>query len=152
MNKRQLELCACLRQYTSEDAFSWLMANFPPGDPYTVGDALMLIPHRSWKRAEQIKLFDAYFSCSFPMGSRSMGVFSKFMSAALLTRMLKDFINSHLKDDKDKLSLANYRLRVFIGTSKNEELREHLKGVLDLIDIKLSTLRVDEARVGTPSV
>ena len=141
MNQRQRDLCNYLRKQTSEEAFIWLTSEFPPDNGDAIGEALILMPHRSWKRSEQVKLFDAYFPRSFPMGKKSIEVFSKFMSIYLFTTMLKSFIEQYPEEDETKLSLADYRLRAFIMESEDHQYEKEFKGVLDLINTKRSALQ-----------
>lgn len=137
MNKQQRESCAELRRQTSQEAFRWLVAKFPPEDGTAVGEALALIPHRSWAKGEQIRLFDIYFTKSFPKGWKALEVFPKFMSGKLLVKLIEDLINKHLHNDSEKLKLAKYRLQYLDGLSSDLNGGIDTRILYELIDQKL---------------
>lgn len=141
MNQRQLEICSCLRQLTSENALLWLMANFPSEEGNAVGEAIFFMTHRSWKKREQIKLFKEYFHKSFPLGKNSVCAFSKVMPPRLLAKLLEEFVENDLASDRSKLELAGYRLQAFLAENKCQPHSEDLRKVLGLVNAKLAEVR-----------
>ena len=133
MNDRQTKLQSQLLSFTSSEAFTWLVSNFSPDNGDDIGEALTLIAHRSWMKPEQVKLFDTYFSKSFPSGKRSLEIFSKIMSTKILAKKLESFTNSDLKNDSSKLGLARYRLGIFLEGISNVNDKNYFQPILDVM-------------------
>ncbi len=60
MDERQKVLCAQFVKMGSEQAAEWLINRYPV-DSIDYGEALLLIPHRSWRRSDQKRLAQHYF-------------------------------------------------------------------------------------------
>ena len=78
MNERQKLLCAQLAEMGSEQAAEWLMTKYPV-ESIGYGEALLLIPHRSWKRSDQKRLAQYYFRKLPFSGARGYEAFASFM-------------------------------------------------------------------------
>ena len=79
MNREQREACKTIRGLGSSEAAEWLIEHygFEAGN---AGDAFKIMPHRSWKRSDQIKLAD-YFLSNLPHSSdRGYRAFLQFMA------------------------------------------------------------------------
>ncbi|WP_267112290.1 hypothetical protein [Xanthomonas sacchari] len=89
MNEKQRILCAQLAKMESEQAADWLMEKYPI-ESMDYGEALLLIPHRSWKRSDQKRLARYYFR-KLPFASaRGYEVFASFMSTGHLLDCVKE--------------------------------------------------------------
>ena len=71
MDERQRVLCAQLVSMSSDQAADW-------------GEALLLIPHRTWKRSDQKRLAKYYFKKLPFSGPRGYESFATIMSIKLL--------------------------------------------------------------------
>lgn len=101
MDQRQRDICAHLRALSSTEAASWLMEHYPTsGDRW--GEALLVMPHRSWKKQDQIRLARYYLSRIPYASARGYEAFASFMSLASLTAVLQDCIPESA-DTKDLL-------------------------------------------------
>jgi hypothetical protein len=92
-----------LRGMSSEEAADWLMDRYPV-DSNDYGWAFVIAPHLSWKRADQLRLADYYFS-KLPFASgRPFEAFASFMSVSRLV----DVLRRHLSADKRAIDLTGY--------------------------------------------
>ena len=98
-------MCRRLAGMSSSDAATWLMETFPL-DREGWGEALVLMPHRSWKRADQLRLARYYLSRIPFAGPRGYEAFLSFMSVPRMLAVLKE----HLPADPDERSLLAYYL------------------------------------------
>jgi hypothetical protein len=97
MDNRLKTISAELNQMTSAQAADWLIENFPV-DRTDYGDAITLIPHRSWKRSDQLRLARHYFQ-KIPFASpRPYEAFASFMSFDNLMKVIKEFLPSKRED------------------------------------------------------
>ena len=97
------ELCREARTLSSETAYEWLVARHPPEDRSKSGGAYQIIPHRSWKRRERIKLFWAYFAPHGLQSSRPLRVFATIMSKRLLLQLLRQLVEEDWAGDERRL-------------------------------------------------
>lgn len=73
---------------TSEDAAEWLINTYPINlDGW--GEALILIPHRSWLRADQKRLANYYFKKLPYAHSTAYEAFASFMSIKTLLNCIR---------------------------------------------------------------
>ena len=63
MDSRLISLCKELAKMTSDQAAAWILSRYPLASD-NWGEALLLLPHRSWKKPEQKRLAD-YFLRKF---------------------------------------------------------------------------------------
>lgn len=62
------------------------------------GEALLVVPHRSWEKRDQIRLAKYYLS-KIPFASaRGYEAFASFMSVANLVAVIRDYIPSSPED------------------------------------------------------
>ncbi len=135
MNKDQKILYKKLRSLPDEEALLWIEKEFPALDGQKVGEALNLIPHRSWKKKSQERLARIYLPFVFPAGiSRALDVFGSFMSIEKLTDILWDLF----QDDIEKLDLINYHLCHFSKQLTNSKKRESVSRLKNRIQEKLN--------------
>lgn len=105
MNDRQKLLCAQLAKMSSEQAAEWLMTKYPV-ESIDYGEALLLIPHRSWKRSDQKRLAQYYFRKLPFSGARGYEAFASFMSV----RAFLDCVKERLPMSASDASLLLYYL------------------------------------------
>ena len=98
-------MCLRLAEMRSSDAATWLMETFPI-DREGWGEALVLMPHRSWKRVDQVRLARYYLSRIPFASARGYEVFLSFMSVRRMLAVLKEYLPA----DPDKRSLLAYYL------------------------------------------
>jgi hypothetical protein len=106
MDDRLRAKCLELRKMTSNQAANWLIESYPVGDP-DYGEAIQLLPHRSWKRADQIRLARYYLEKMPFASSRIYEVFASFMSLDVFLRVIRD----HLARKTVDMDLLLYHLR-----------------------------------------
>jgi hypothetical protein len=116
MDRKQKLLCKQLAKMESEQAADWLM-NMYPTESTDWGDALLLIPHRSWQRADQKRLARYYFN-KLPFASqRGYEAFSSFMSIKTILECIKE----RLPMDVCNMNLLlYYSISVLNKTAKND--------------------------------
>lgn len=92
-----------------------------PAEGADYGNAITLLPHRSWKRADQVRLADHYLRKLPFASSRVYEAFVSFMSIELFIRALK----KHLpRDGADKNLLVYYAGPVLEKSVRTETDRE----------------------------
>jgi len=110
-----------LREMSSSQAADWLMKTYPEGDP-KISEALQLISHISWKRADQIRLARCYLKKLPFSSSKVYEIFASFMSFELFVRAIQE----QLPIDKSDIDLLLYHLRPVLEksakTSSDREL------------------------------
>ncbi len=119
--------CEKIRSMTSEDAATWMLAEYPVSNP-AHGRAYQLLPHRSWKRADQIRLADYYFQKIPYASARPYEAFASFMSVHLMLRL----IARHMPLAEGDRDLLDYHLRrvarKWARTARDEQaIREFLR-------------------------
>jgi hypothetical protein len=89
VNERERAECELLRSLSSEAAADWLMSTYPIETPEW-GLAMKLLPHRSWKKKEQVRLA-RYYLQRLPYASAVVyRAFSAFMSVPALVRVVRE--------------------------------------------------------------
>lgn len=76
-------LCAQLVSMSSDQAADWLITKYPI-ESADWGEALLLIPHRTWKHSDQKRLAKYYFKKLPFSGPRGYESFAAIMSIKLL--------------------------------------------------------------------
>ncbi|HDZ6665916.1 TPA: hypothetical protein RS469_004540 [Pseudomonas aeruginosa] len=125
MDERQKVLCAQLVKMGSEQAAEWLINRYPV-DSIVYGEALLLIPHRSWRRSDQKRLAQHYFRKLPFSGAGGYEAFASFMSvktfldcvrerlpmsasdASLLLYYLTPVLNKFAKNESDRQLIMNF--------------------------------------------
>ncbi|WP_241194423.1 hypothetical protein [Pseudomonas synxantha] len=90
---------------TSDQAAAWILSRYPLASD-SWGEALLLLPHRSWKKPEQKRLADYYFKKIPFSSSRRYEAFASIMSVKLMVAC----INDELPKDPSRLELLFYHL------------------------------------------
>lgn len=91
MDARLTSLCKEIVKMTSDQAAAWIMSEYPINSEHW-SEALVLIPHRSWKKSEQRLLAEYYFK-NVPFSSgRGYEAFASIMSIKLMIARLKDAV------------------------------------------------------------
>ncbi|WP_248732360.1 hypothetical protein [Pseudomonas sp. MWU13-2517] len=105
MDSRLMSLRKELAKMTSDQAAAWILSRYPLSSD-NWGEALLLLPHRSWKKPEQKRLADYYFK-KIPFSSaRGYEVFASIMSIKLMVAC----INDALPKDPSRIELLFYHL------------------------------------------
>ena len=126
MNEQQKQLCQHLAALSSEQAAEWLMGAYPL-ESKDYGEALLLIPHRSWKRSDQRRLAGYYFK-KIPFSSaRGYEVFSSFMSVKTFIECVRENLPANTSD---RALLLYYLTPVLGKAAKNESDRLLVRGFL----------------------
>ena len=97
MHESHRKICAYLRSLSSADAATWLLENYPIDEPGGY-EAIIFIPHRSWKRADQIRLARHYLSKLPFANSRGYDAFLTFMSVPLFIKIIRENIPTSGRD------------------------------------------------------
>jgi hypothetical protein len=106
MDQRLRQLSESLRAMRSEEAATWLMETYKIDDP-TWGDAIVLLPHRSWAKADQLKLARYYLQRLPYASERPYKAFASFMSFSSLVTVLREYVP---RVAPDRLSLLHHHL------------------------------------------
>ncbi len=118
-----------LRKLTSAEAADWLLENCPLGSK-AWGDAMSLLPHLSWKEADQLKLARHYLSKIPYASAKPYEVFVSFMTLGNFIRVLKEFLPSQ---EEDK-SLLKYHLKsVLSNAATTDAARKSVEDFLAII-------------------
>ena len=116
MDERQKVLCAQFVKMGSEQAAEWLINRYPV-DSIDYGEALLLIPHRSWRRSDQKRLAQHYFR-KLPFSGA--GGYETFLEcarerlpmsasdASLLLYYLTPVLNKFAKNESDRQLIMNF--------------------------------------------
>ncbi|WP_240202458.1 hypothetical protein [Pseudomonas sp. ICBG1301] len=120
-----------LAKMTSDQAAAWILSRYPLSSD-NWGEALLLLPHRSWKRPEQKRLADYYFK-KIPFSSaRGYEAFASIMSIKLMVAC----INDALPKDPGRTELLFYHLiPVLKRFAKNDADRKIIEGFLSASSI-----------------
>lgn len=126
MDDRLKTLSAKLGQMTSAQAADWLIETYPVGGA-EYGDAITLIPHRSWKRPDQLRLAKHYLQKMPFASSRPYEVFASFMSFDLFIKAIKE----QLPSNKTDIDLLLYHLSpVMKKVAKTDADRELMRSFI----------------------
>jgi hypothetical protein len=97
MDNRLKTMCVELGQMASAQAADWLIETFPV-DGAEYGDAITLIPHRSWKRSDQLRLARHYLTKVPFASSRPYEAFASFMSFELFMQVIREYMPTNKSD------------------------------------------------------
>jgi hypothetical protein len=116
MNESKRYLCEQLVGMDSKRAADWLMSEYPI-DSESYGEAILLIPHRSWKRSDQKRLAHYYFMKLPFSGPGGYEAFSSIMSI----KSLLECVRARLPmTESDKNLLFYYLAPVLRDSAKND--------------------------------
>jgi len=123
MDERLRSIVADLRAKSSGEAADWLMRHYPvSGD----GEAITIIQHLSWKKADQIRLAEYYLSAIPFASARPYEVFASFIQ----TRRLVDILRKYMPN-KDRRQLLEYHAGpVLTRAAKTPEDNEAVQSFL----------------------
>lgn len=126
MDGRLKAISAELGQMTSAQAADWLIETYPV-DGAEYGDAITLIPHRSWKRPDQLRLARHYLKKMPFASSRPYEAFASFMSFDLFMQVIKE----QLPSSKEDVDLLLYHLSpVMKKIAKSDSDRELIRSFI----------------------
>ncbi|MBU4632706.1 hypothetical protein V8U11_22290 [Pseudomonas chlororaphis] len=91
MDERLRLLCAQLAKMDSAQAADWLIGKYPI-DSIDYGEAILLIPQRTWKRSDQRRLAQYYFAKLPFSGARGYESFASVMSIKLIIECVRAFL------------------------------------------------------------
>ncbi|MEN1245474.1 hypothetical protein [Pseudomonas aeruginosa] len=129
MDERQKVLCAQFVKMGSEQAAEWLINRYPV-DSIDYGEALLLIPHRSWRRSDQKRLAQHYFRKLPFSGAGGYEAFASFMSV----KTFLDCVRERLPMSASDASLLLYYLTPVLNKfAKNESDRQLIMNFLNEI-------------------
>ncbi|EIU3228734.1 hypothetical protein [Pseudomonas aeruginosa] len=129
MDERQKVLCAQFVKMGSEQAAEWLINRYPV-DSIDYGEALLLIPHRSWRRSDQKRLAQHYFRKLTFSGAGGYEAFASFMSV----KTFLDCVRERLPMSASDASLLLYYLTPVLNKfAKNESDRQLIMSFLNEI-------------------
>ena len=89
VNEKQRSLCRYLAKMESAQAAEWLISTYPI-DSVDYGEAFLLMPHRSWRRADQRRLANYYFKKLPFSGAYGYELFASFMSTSTLLGCVRE--------------------------------------------------------------
>ena len=105
---------------TSDQAAACILTRYPLASD-SWGEALLLLPHRSWKKPEQKRLADYYFK-KIPFSSaRGYEAFASIMSVKLMVACINDALP---KDPSRAELLFYYLIPVLKRFAKNDADRK----------------------------
>ncbi|MDF3864917.1 hypothetical protein P3W53_10610 [Pseudomonas denitrificans (nom. rej.)] len=116
MDEGKRSLCEQLVGMDSKRAADWLMSEYPI-DSESYGEAILLIPHRSWKRSDQKRLAQYYFMKLPFSGPGGYEAFASFMSIKLLLECVRARLPM---TESDKNLLLYYLTPVLSKSAKND--------------------------------
>lgn len=123
MNNEMEALRRELDEFSSGQAVDWLMSQFPV-DGADCGVAVALLPHRSWRRVDQIRLA-RHCLRGMPFSTHKVyEVFASFMSVGLLVDLVDELIPS---EGSDVNLVLYYLIPVLDGCVKSDADRERVK-------------------------
>jgi hypothetical protein len=86
-----------LRKMASSEAAEWLIEQYPVGSA-NWGDAIGIMAHLSWKKADQARLADHYLSRLPFASAKPYEVFASFMNISRLVDILRKNAPSGVSD------------------------------------------------------
>lgn len=127
MDERLRALCRELARMSSAQAANWLMSEYPLSTA-NWGEALLLMPHRSWKRSEQ-KILARYYFKKIPFAqAKGYETFASFMSIPLLLECLM----CHLPMAPEKNGLFIYHVAPVLKEAARNEVDHRM--VIEFLD------------------
>jgi hypothetical protein len=88
---------------SSEEAAEWLIDRYPAGGT-DWGDAIAILPHRSWKTADQVRLAHHYLRRLPFASAKAYEALASFMRISRFIAVLTDYVPD---SDRDR-DLFNY--------------------------------------------
>ena len=126
MDERLRSIVSDLRERGSSEAAGWLMEHYPVGSANS-GEALTIIAHLSWKKADQVRLAEHYLS-SMPFAhAQPYEVFASFMSMSGLIGVMRKYIPS----GERKQLFEYHAVRVLTRAAKTSKDREAVQKFLE---------------------
>ncbi len=125
MDERLRSIVGDLRKMGSGEAAGWLMEHYPIASP-NWGEAITIIPHLSWKKADQARLADYYLS---GMPFASARVYEAFASFMQLPRLI-DIMRKHLPTDDRKQLLEYHAAPVLTRAAITPEDKDAVRSFL----------------------
>ncbi|WP_157064337.1 hypothetical protein [Methylobacterium tarhaniae] len=114
----------------SADAADWLIDNYPIQNQ-NWGEAIAIIPHLSWQRADQIKLSDYYLQKIPYASAKPYEAFAKIMKISTLVSILEKYIPC---DVSGKNLLAYYSIGALRDMAKTKVDFDAISRLLDKLD------------------
>ena len=121
MDERQRALCAQLVKMSSDQAADWLMDKYPI-ESADWGEAMLLIPHRTWKRSDQKRLAQYYFRRLPFSGPRGYESFAAIMSIKLLVGCVTEAVPA----EASRVELLLYYLIPALNRAAKNDLDRQL--------------------------
>jgi hypothetical protein len=131
MDERLRSIVGDLRRKDSGDAANWLMEHYPVTTDHW-GEAIMIIPHLSWKRGDQTRLAEYYLS-RLPFASGR--VYEAFASFMKVSRLI-DVMRKYLPTDDRKQLLEYHAAPVLTRAAKTAEDHEAVQSFLTELKAK----------------
>lgn len=126
MDSRLKAISLTLRKMTSSDAADWLIMTYPAGAP-DYWEVFQLIPHLSWKRADQVRLAKHYLQRMPFASAKAYDVFASFMSFDLFIKAIRE----QLPVERSDLDLLLYHLHpVLEKSAKTDSDRELMRSFI----------------------
>src|SRR5688572_19648850 len=97
MDNQLKELITKLRDMPSKEAADWLMNTYSIDGP-NYGQAIALLPHKSWKRSDQLRLATYYFRKIPFASSKAYEAFASFMAIEALIKTIRINLPNNAKD------------------------------------------------------
>ncbi|MHA6194463.1 hypothetical protein ACX3YG_08850 [Pseudomonas wadenswilerensis] len=130
MNEKQRLECSQISSMSSEEAAEWLMSQYPV-DASGYGEVFVLIPHRSWKRAEQQRLA-SYYLQKMPFAA---GKAYDSLASVMPVRVLLDAASKYVPNDPGRIDLLLYYLvPVLSKRVRSQRDFEVLESFLSMVD------------------
>ncbi|NVZ21519.1 hypothetical protein [Pseudomonas costantinii] len=108
---------------SSDQAADWLITKYPI-ESADWGEALLLIPHRTWKRSDQKRLAKYYFKKLPFSGPRGYESFAAIMSIKLLLGCVAEAIPTEASRVE---LLLYYLIPALTGAAKNDSDRQLIR-------------------------
>ncbi|MGY4154167.1 hypothetical protein ACVINW_000009 [Bradyrhizobium sp. USDA 4461] len=131
MDERLRSIVADLRTKSSGEAADWLMRHYPVSDT-GVGEAITVIQHLSWKKADQIRLAEYYLGGMPFASARPYEVFASFMQTHRLVDVMRKYIPNN-----DRSQLLEYHAGpVLTRAAKTPEDHEAVQSFLAEVRVR----------------
>lgn len=115
MDTHLKELAERIGRMTSEEAADWLIANYPV-EKANYGDAISVVSHRSWRRADQVRIAKHYLK-KIPFASaKPYEAFASFMSIRSFLQVVEEYVP---EGNAEKSLLLYYLKPVLQQAAKN---------------------------------
>ncbi|WP_444896914.1 hypothetical protein [Microbulbifer sp. SSSA005] len=129
MEERLRKLCRELRKMDSNEASAWLLRIYPVTNE-NWGEAITLIPHRSWKKKDQVCLAKYYLSEIPYASARGYEAFTSIMSVSSFIEVVSEFVP--VKSEKQDL-LKYYLPAVLKQACKTDRDKELVDAFINIL-------------------